>query len=322
MKKTITVNLGGRAFQITEDAYVQLNDYLSSIADCFKSHEGGEEITADIESRISELCEERLQQSTIKIIDHSLVNDMIKRMGNPENMFAASDEISDAVEVENTVGCEKEDGKNTEDCANENSRSDRKFYRNVDDKIIAGVISGTSAYIEHKHPNAKLDVTVLRIIAAVLCVAIPFLIIILYLVVWCITPAVGNTADKLRMEGIKPTPENIASKITDENNKDMKNNDNNKEAGAGKIIIPILVVVAVIAYFNTSPMLFLNIDHKDKAMILLAGIIMVPMLYISYSMLNIIKRLSTGKAIFMMFLLAIFVFLLIFFSLMMAENFV
>ena len=50
MKKTITVNLGGRAFQITEEAYAQLNDYLSSIADCIKSHEGGEEITADIES--------------------------------------------------------------------------------------------------------------------------------------------------------------------------------------------------------------------------------------------------------------------------------
>ena len=91
MKKTITVNLGGRAFQITEDAYAQLSDYLSSIADCLKNHEGGEEITADIESRISELCEERLQHNSIRIIDCGLVNDMIKRIGNPENMFAVND---------------------------------------------------------------------------------------------------------------------------------------------------------------------------------------------------------------------------------------
>ena len=93
MKKTITVNLGGRAFQITEDAYAQLSDYLSSIADCLKGHEAGEEIAADIESRISELCEERLQHNTIRIIDCRLVNDMIKRIGNPENMFAVNDDV-------------------------------------------------------------------------------------------------------------------------------------------------------------------------------------------------------------------------------------
>ena len=323
MKKTITVNLGGRAFQITEDAYAQLNDYLSSIADCFKSHEGGEEITADIESRISELCDERLQQSVIKIIDHTLVNDMIKRMGNPENMFAVSEEEVEAVEHEaatdeacgETVGSE-------ENCAGKLS-PDRKFYRNVDDKIIAGVISGASAYIDYKFPNVKLDTTVLRILAAVLCVAIPPIMIISYLIVWCIAPAADNTADKLRMEGIKPTPENIASKITDENYKDMKNGEKNKETGINKIIIiPILFVVAVIAYFKTSPVFFLNINPDDKAMVLLAGIIMMPMLFIAYNILTIIKKLSSGKAIFMMFLLAIFLFLLMFLSLEMAESFV
>ena len=31
MKKTFNVNLGGRLFQIDEDAYEQLNDYLTSI---------------------------------------------------------------------------------------------------------------------------------------------------------------------------------------------------------------------------------------------------------------------------------------------------
>ena len=54
-------------------------------------------------------------------------------------------------------------------------------------------------------------------------------------------------------------------------------------------------------------------------MILFAGIIMIPILYISYNILNMIKKLSSGKAIFMMFLLAIFVFLLMFFSLQMAN---
>ena len=318
MKKTITVNLGGRAFQITEDAYARLNDYLSSIADCFKNHEGGDEITADIESRISELCEERLQQNSIKIIDQALVNDMIKRMGNPENMFSASDEETP---VEEDVADTAEGEKSTEEPANGKSRPDRLFYRNVDDKIIAGVISGAAAYIEYKHPNSKFDTTVLRILAAVLCVALPFLMIILYLVVWCVAPAADNAADKLRMEGIEPTPENIASKITDENYKDMNCNEKNKERGVNKaIIIPILIIVALIGYFKTSPVLFLNVRSDDRAMILLTGIIMIPILYISYNILNMIKKLSSGKAIFMMFLLAIFVFLFMFFSLQMAKG--
>ena len=318
MKKTITVNLGGRAFQITEDAYARLNDYLSSIADCFRKHEGGEEITADIESRISELCEERLLQNPIKIIDQPLVNEMIKRMGNPENMFAASEE-----EVEHEGVADSAEGKSSDagEAATDKRNPDRRFYRNSDDKIIAGVISGAAAYVEYKHPNSKFDTTVLRILAAVFCVALPPLMIILYLLVWCIAPVADNTADKLRMEGIKPTPENIASKITDENYKDMNCKEKNKENGMNKaVIIPILIIVAVIGYFKASPVLFLNVRPDDRAMILVAGIIMIPMLYISYNILNIIKRLSTGKSVFMMFLLAIFVFLLIFFSLQIAKG--
>ena len=40
MKKTINVNLGGRAFQITEEAYTKLNDYLNSISTCCTLNSG------------------------------------------------------------------------------------------------------------------------------------------------------------------------------------------------------------------------------------------------------------------------------------------
>ena len=52
MKRTINVNLGGRPFQITEDAYTRLDDYLKSISACLKHNEYGDEIVADIEARI------------------------------------------------------------------------------------------------------------------------------------------------------------------------------------------------------------------------------------------------------------------------------
>ena len=87
MKKSISINLGGRAFLITEDAYNSLEDYLSSLATTFKGHDSADEIVADIEARISELCEKRLAQSHGDTIDIDLVNEMINRMGKPEAMI-------------------------------------------------------------------------------------------------------------------------------------------------------------------------------------------------------------------------------------------
>lgn len=319
MKKTITVNLGGRAFQITEDAYAQLSDYLSSIADCLKGHEAGEEIAADIESRISELCEERLQHNTIRIIDCRLVNDMIKRIGNPENMFAVNDD------VDNTSGegqAADEPGAGVGDTCDANAqkvRLESRFYRNVDDKMIAGVMSGLSIYLEHRYPNAKLDTTALRILAAVLLVVLTPVMLIVYLIVWFITPAADNAADRLRMEGIEPTPENIASKIADTDYKDAKNNERKSDGGVNRILIPILFVIAAILFSRHIRFLSFNMDYSGK-IILLSVIIMIPMLYISYNIMNLIKKLSSGKAIFVMFLLASFLFFLMFLSVNIAKH--
>ena len=309
MKKTITVNLGGRAFQITEDAYAQLSDYLSSIADCLKNHEGGEEIVADIESRISELCEERLQHNAIRIIDCGLVNDMIKRIGNPENMFAMNDDAGETAGKNGTAG----------DANAWKAGADNRFYRNVDDKMIAGVVSGLSVYLEHKHPNAKLDKTALRIVAAVLLVALPPLTLIAYLLVWLVVPAADNTADRLRMEGVEPTPENIASKIADTDYEGVKSCERNSDGGANRILVPVLFVVAAVLLSRHIRFLSFNMDYSGK-IISLAVIIMIPVLYVAYNILNAIKKLSPGKGVFVMFLLAIFLFFLMFLSCNIAKG--
>ena len=44
------------------------------------------------------------------------------------------------------------------------------------------------------------------------------------------------------------------------------------------------------------------------------------MLYISYNIMNLIKKLSSGKAIFVMFLLASFLFFLMFLSVNIAKH--
>ena len=85
MKKNITINLCGRLFQIDEDAYEMLQHYTESLRASFGKEEGGEEIADDIEGRIGELFSDLKRQGVQAItIDH--VSDIIKRIGNPEDM--------------------------------------------------------------------------------------------------------------------------------------------------------------------------------------------------------------------------------------------
>ena len=63
MKKTLTVNLNNIVFHIDDDAYEMLQTYLFEIADHFKSDEERKEIMNDIEARIAELFNEKLQKN-------------------------------------------------------------------------------------------------------------------------------------------------------------------------------------------------------------------------------------------------------------------
>ena len=82
MNKTLSVNIGGYVFNIEEDAYQALQNYLEAIARNFKKQSGADEIMADIEARIAELFNEALVggRQVVIIKDVELV---IERMGRP-----------------------------------------------------------------------------------------------------------------------------------------------------------------------------------------------------------------------------------------------
>jgi hypothetical protein len=60
MKKTLSVNLGGLIYQIDEDGFNLLDEYLNNIRLHFRKEQGVDEIMADMESRISDLFSEKL----------------------------------------------------------------------------------------------------------------------------------------------------------------------------------------------------------------------------------------------------------------------
>ena len=86
MKKTLTVNLGGTVFNIDEDAYQLLDKYLTNLRIHFQKEEGSEEIMNDFEMRISELFSERIRLG-YEVITIEHVEEVIKRMGKPEDIF-------------------------------------------------------------------------------------------------------------------------------------------------------------------------------------------------------------------------------------------
>ena len=69
MKKTLTVNLGGTVFNIDDDAYRLLDNYLSNLKIHFRKEAGADEIVDDIERRISELFAEKLSAGSQVITD-------------------------------------------------------------------------------------------------------------------------------------------------------------------------------------------------------------------------------------------------------------
>ncbi len=85
MEKTLTINISGWVFNINEDAYEKLTQYFKMLKKHFLKEEGGDEIVADIESRIAELFKERISdQNAVVTISH--VEEVVGIMGQPFEM--------------------------------------------------------------------------------------------------------------------------------------------------------------------------------------------------------------------------------------------
>ena len=191
MKKTLTINLSGVVFNIDEDAYEVLNEYLRKLEIQF-SDEDGKEVMRDIEARLAELFSNTLKSGNKNVVTINNVNSVIEQLGTAEEIGG---------EDKNSTFDNKEEKK-------ENRKRYRKFYRDADNKILGGVAAGLAAYL-------GLEVTITRLILVLLAITILWLIPI-YLLVWLIAPEATTTAQKLEMQGIEPSIENIKSYVNSE----------------------------------------------------------------------------------------------------------
>lgn len=179
MDKTININLGGTLFQIDEEAYKMLKNYLQSIDMKFRNTVGGNETIDDIESRIAEIFHS--QKGTAGIISVENVVDMIRVIGKPEDFDQPGSE-TDALHSSYWQ-----------------SGSRKKLFRNPENRIIGGVSGGLGAYI-------NTDPVWIRILFVIFACffGIGFFI---YLALWLALPAAEGETQKKEMYG---TMQNLA----------------------------------------------------------------------------------------------------------------
>ena len=187
MKKNITVNIFGSLYAIDEDAYELLNRYQNDMKRYFSHREDGGEIADDIEHRVAELLAE-LKTGGVEAITIEHVQDIIRRIGSPEEMETESGE-------EQPVN----------DSANE-SRRQKKLYRNPDDKMLSGLTSGLACYFDK-------DPLLFRLLMVILAFLTQGLAVIAYLIVWLIVPEAKTPEQRLEMQGKSVNMENLREEI-------------------------------------------------------------------------------------------------------------
>lgn len=197
MKKNITINLCGRLFQIDEDAYEMLQHYVDSLRSHFTRQMGGDEIVNDIEERIAELFDELKASGTEAItIDH--VKDIITRIGKPEQLAGEEDNPEFSWQQEGHRGYEYVRSK----------MAGRKLYRNPNDKMLTGVLSGLATYT-----NTNVQLWRVGAILFTFFYGIGFLI---YLVLAIVMPEAKTPEEMLLMQGKEVTPQNLADAMVDD----------------------------------------------------------------------------------------------------------
>ncbi len=184
MNKTISINLGGMFFHIDEDAYQKLSRYFDAVKRSL-SPDGREEIMKDIESRIAELFQERIQNEK-QVVSLVEIDAVIGIMGQPED-YKIDEEAAQSIDYSIPSKA-------------------KKLYRDKENSIIGGVASGFGHYL-------NIDPVWIRLLFVIIVVAGFGSPILIYLILLVIIPVAKTTSQKLEMKGEPITISNIERKV-------------------------------------------------------------------------------------------------------------
>ena len=262
MNKTININISGTVFNVDEDAYDLLYKYLESIKKYFSKIDSDGEIVADIESRIAEnfLSSISSQNNSISISDVKNVIKVMGTLDDFKEIYEDVDkeEESNTSEEKKT----KRLFRNIHDkviggvasgisnyfkidplitriifitmaffggfgllayiicwigipAGNDSESIIRKrYYRDSDEKVLGGVAMGVANYF-------SIDVSLVRILFLISIFFGGFGVLI-YFILWFITPEATTVGEKMSMKGYSVTLENIEKYVEEKINPEDK----------------------------------------------------------------------------------------------------
>ena len=250
MKKTVTANISGKVFNIEDDAFAVMSKYLESVSSYFNTYDDKDEILVDFEQRISENLLSIISNSNdivtnshiskiIEImgkpqdfdIDSSEDFDQVskyklKRNNNDRIIAGVASGLAEYFKIDPLITrillvslvfaggfgiffylvCWIAMPKSS---MNE-SFNRKKFYRDSDEKIIAGVCKGIANYL-------SIDVLYIRIFFLAM-IFIGGWGVILYLILWIFSRSAKTVKQKMDMSGYKMDLDNV-KKFYDESEK-------------------------------------------------------------------------------------------------------
>ncbi|MCD7971271.1 MAG: PspC domain-containing protein [Candidatus Azobacteroides sp.] len=205
MKPTVKVSIGGRAFNLEEDAYLLLDNYLKSLQAYFDGNPESGEIIEDIEFRMSELLQMRLKNAE-GVISLSDATAIVEILGNPKDF-------------DNPDEAEKKQGPEyaTKKANNIHWVFKKRLYRDMADRIFGGVCSGLGHYF-------RIDPVLFRLVFlgsfllgifgnySFFFSRLTGVVTLIYFILWIIIPKAVTFNQKLEMTGPDPSIEHIRSR--------------------------------------------------------------------------------------------------------------
>lgn len=205
MKKSFSVNIDGRIFNIDEDAYDLLQSYLKQLGTAFGNGNDSDEIVSDIEARVSEHLAEMCPTSVVSIRD---INSVIDIIGRPEQIGAEAAATSDTEGAENTSPSTPPPFP-----SQAQARESRKLFRDVEDCVFGGVLSGHAKYIGWSTTTVRLCAVIIALLTTV------WPCVLAYIIAWIIIPPAQTAEQKLRMVGMPVTAATIGQTVRDTANR-------------------------------------------------------------------------------------------------------
>ena len=240
MKKNITINLFGTLYNIDEDAYQLLDNYLMSMKNYFGRQLNGDEIADDIEHRVAELLWD-YKEKGIEAVSIDIIKEIIGKIGNPSEIdtnngneqpdqqsqsFASEEQGAGSGQRSNSG---QSAGEAFQNFAHEAGRSannafhkaanhfaGRHLYRDPNDKLLGGVCSGIANYL------GICDPIWIRLAFILLALFSRLLMLPIYLILWIVVPLAQTPEDRLRMKGEKVNPDTLNAQVISESEQQEK----------------------------------------------------------------------------------------------------